>query len=103
MVECYCPKGTATPSCIRPGSVGALVIKQCFRTYDFLRRYTRLVGQKIETDPAATERRSDHGQCLASHGKLDGRPRASNLKGSTWAKLSVSTFIAANRCPRRAA
>jgi exodeoxyribonuclease V alpha subunit len=25
----------------------------------------------------------------------DGRPRASNLKGSTWTKLSVSTFIEA--------
>src|ERR1700732_1956305 len=58
-----CPKGTATPSRIRPGSVGAFVIKQCFRTYDFPRRYTRLVGQKIETYPAATERRSDHSQC----------------------------------------
>src|SRR3984893_9779542 len=76
MVESYCPKGTATPSRVRPGSVGALVIKQCFRTCDFPRRCTRLVGQKIETGPAATERRSDHNQCLASHGKLARRKTA---------------------------
>jgi hypothetical protein len=31
---------------------------------------------KIETDPAATERRSDHGQCLASHGKRAWRKTA---------------------------
>src|ERR1700730_8338875 len=76
MVESYCPKGTATPSRVRPGSVGALVIKQCFRTYDFPRRFTRLVGQKIETGPAVTKRRSDRSQCLASHGKLARRKTA---------------------------
>jgi hypothetical protein len=93
-----------TPSCIRPGSVGALVIKQCFRTYDFPRRCTRLVGQKIETGPAVTKRRSDHSQCLASRGKLARRKTAREQleRIHVWAKLSVSTFIAANRCPRRA-
>ena len=63
-------RAARTEADLRPGSVGALVIKQCFRTYDFPRRFTRLVGQKIETGPAVTKRRSDHSQCLASHGKL---------------------------------
>lgn len=63
-------------SCIRPRSVGALVIKQCFRTYDIPRRGTGVVGQKIETGPAVTKRRSDRSQCLASHGKLARRKTA---------------------------
>src|SRR5580704_17861575 len=41
-----CPRGTATPSRIRPGSVGALVIKQCFRTYDFPRRCTNSLAKR---------------------------------------------------------
>jgi hypothetical protein len=65
-------------SCIR--TVGAIVTKQCFRTYNFPRRFMRVADQKIETDPAVTE----HNQYLASHETLpDGRPRASNLEGST--------------------
>ena len=58
----------------------AIVIKQCFRAYTFPRRFIRVADQKIETDPAPTERN----QYLVSHGNLpDGRPRASNLEGST--------------------
>jgi hypothetical protein len=38
-------RAARTEADLRPGSVGALVIKQCFRTYDFPRRCTGLVGQ----------------------------------------------------------
>ena len=65
-------------SCIR--TFGAIVIKQCFRAYNFPRRFIRVADQKIETDPAPTERN----QYLVSHENLpNGRPRASNLEGST--------------------
>src|ERR1700732_1565974 len=65
-----------TPLCIQPWSVGALVIKQSFRTYDIPRRGTGVVGQKIETGPAVTKRCSGHSQRLASHGKLARRKTA---------------------------
>jgi hypothetical protein len=64
------PLTPETPPCIRPWSVSALVVKQCFRTYDIPRRGTGVVCQKIETGPVVTKCRSDRSQCLASHGKL---------------------------------
>jgi hypothetical protein len=60
----------ATPSRIRLDQLAHLSSSSASALTIFLGDAPDSFGQKIETGPAVAKRRPDHGQCLASHGKL---------------------------------